>query len=51
MSEDLVNSADNLSYVVESMPTCKTYTLSQGYHFKKWKAKQALYDAEKCNTP
>ena len=28
-----------------------TYTPSQGYHFKKWKAKQALYDAAKCNTP
>ena len=26
------------------MPTCMTYTPSQGYHFKKWKAKQALYD-------
>ena len=33
------------------MPTCKTYTPSQGYHFKKWKAKQALYDAAKCNIP
>ena len=33
------------------MPTCMTYTPSQGYHFKKWKAKQALYDAAKCNTP
>ena len=28
-----------------------TYTPPQGYHFKKWKAKQALYDAAKCNTP
>ena len=28
-----------------------TYTPSQGYHFKKWIAKQALYDAAKCNTP
>ena len=43
--------SDNLSYVVENMPTCMTYTPSQGYHFKKWKAKQALYDAAKCNTP
>ena len=42
--------SDNLSYVVENMPTCMTYTPSQGYHFKKWKAKQALYDAAKCNT-
>ena len=33
------------------MPTCMTYTSSQGYHFKKWKPKQALYDAAKCNTP
>ena len=43
--------SDNISYVVENMPTCMTYTPSQGYHFKKWKAKQALYDAAKCNTP
>ena len=43
--------SDNLSYVVENMPTCMTYTPPQGYHFKKWKAKQALYDAAKCNTP
>ena len=28
-----------------------TYTPPQGYHFKKRKAKQALYDAAKCNTP
>ena len=41
---------DNLSYVAENMPICMTYTPSQGYHFKKWKAKQALYDAAKCNT-
>ena len=27
--------SDNLSYVVENMPTCMTYTPSQGYHFKK----------------
>ena len=33
------------------MPTCISYTPSQGYHFKKWKAKQALYDAAECNTP
>ena len=31
--------SDSLSYVVENMPTCMTYTPSQGYHFKKWKAK------------
>ena len=43
--------SDNRSYVVENMPTCMTYTASQGYHFKKWKAKQALYDTAKCNTP
>ena len=43
--------SDRLSYVVENMPTCMTYTPSQGYHFKNWKAKQALYDAAKCNTP
>ena len=43
--------SDNLSYVVENMPTCMTHTPSQGYHFKKWKAKQALYDASECNTP
>ena len=43
--------SDSLSYVVENMPTCMTYTPSQGYHFKRWKAKQALYDAAKCNTP
>ena len=42
--------SDNLSYVVENMPTCMAYIPSQGYHFKKWKAKQALYDAAKCNT-
>ena len=28
-----------------------TYTPSQGYHFKKWKAKQELIVAAKCNTP
>ena len=33
------------------MFTCMTYTHSQGYHFKRWKAKQALHDAAKCNTP
>ena len=33
------------------MPTCMTYTPPQGYHFKKWKVKQALYDAANCNTP
>ena len=43
--------SDSLSYVVENMPTCMTYTPSQGYYFKKWKAKQAFYDAAKCNTP
>ena len=36
--------SDNLSYVVENMPTCMTNTPSQGYHSKKWKAKQALYE-------
>ena len=29
--------SDNLSYVVENMPTCMTYTPSQGYHFKSGK--------------
>ena len=43
--------SDTLCYVVENMPTYMTYTPSQGYHFKKWKAKQALYDVAKCNTP
>ena len=43
--------SDNLSYFVENILTCMTYTPSQGYHFKKWKAKQALYNATKCNTP
>ena len=43
--------SDKLSYVVENIPTCMTYTPPQGYHFKKWKAKQALYDAANCNTP
>ena len=44
--------SDSLSYIVENMPTCMTYPPpSQGYHFKKWKAKQVLYDAAKCNTP
>ena len=36
--------SDSQSYVVENMPTCMAYTPSQGYHFKMWKAKQALYD-------
>ena len=31
--------SDKLSYIVENMPTCMTYTPSQGYHFKMWKAK------------
>ena len=43
--------SDSVSYVVENMPTCMTYNLSQGYHFKISKTKQALYDAAKCNTP
>ena len=33
------------------MPICIAYTPSQGYHFKRWKAEQALYDASNCNTP
>ena len=32
------------------MPTYIAYIPSQGYHFKKLKAKQALYDASNCNT-
>ena len=43
--------SDSLSYLVENMPACIAYIPSQGYHFKKWKAKQALYDASKCHTP
>ena len=43
--------SDGLSYVVENMPTCMIFIPSQGYHFKKLKAKQALYDAAKFNTP
>ena len=27
------------------------HALTRGHHFKKWKAKQALYDAAKCHTP
>ena len=41
--------SDRLSYVVENMPTCITYTPQQ-YHLKRWKAKQALYDASNCNN-
>ena len=36
---------------MENMPTCITYTPSQGYHFRKLKGKQALHDASNCNTP
>ena len=43
--------SDSLSYVVENMSKCIVYTPSQGYHFQRWKAKQALHDASKCNTP
>ena len=43
--------SDNWSYFVENMPTCMAYTPWQGYHFKRWKAKQALYDVSKCNIP
>ena len=43
--------SDSLCYVAKNMPTCMTYIPSWGYHFKKWKAKQSLYDAAKCNTP
>ena len=43
--------SDSLSYVVENIPTCIAYAPSQGYHFKKWKAKQVLYEASNCNTP
>ena len=43
--------SDRLSYVMENIPTCITYTLSKGYHFKKEKTKQALYDASNCNPP
>ena len=42
---------DSLSYVVDNMPTCITYNPFTEYHFKKWKAKQELYNASKCNTP
>ena len=30
--------SDSLSYVVENMPKCITYTPSQGYHIRKWEA-------------
>ena len=45
--------SDRLSYVVENMPTCIACTppRGQGYHFKKWKSKQAFYDACNSNTP
>ena len=33
------------------MPMCIAYIPLQGYHFKMWKASQALYDASNCNTP
>ena len=33
------------------MSTCMTYIPSQASYFERWKAKQALYDAAKCNTP
>ena len=36
---------------MENIPTCMVYAPPQGYDFKKWKAKQALYDAANCNTP
>ena len=34
--------SDKLSYVVENIPTCMTYTPPRGYHFKKWKAKTSI---------
>ena len=40
-----------LRYVVEHIPTCITYTPSQGYNLKRWKAKHALFDASYCNHP
>ena len=43
--------SDRLCYVAENMPTCITYTPSRGYHFKRWKVKEALFDASNCNTP
>ena len=43
--------SDRLGYVVENMPTYIAFTPSQGYHFKKWKAKEALCDTSNCNTP
>ena len=33
------------------MPTYIAYIPSQGNNFKKWKAKQTLYDTSNCNTP
>ena len=42
--------SDSLGYVVGNQPTCIAYTPSQGYQFKKWKAKKILYDASKRNT-
>ena len=43
--------SDILNYGAENMPTWITYTPSQGYHFKGWKAKQELYDASNYNIP
>ena len=43
--------SDSLRYVVGNMPMCIAYTPSQGYHFKKWKEKQVLYEVFKYNTP
>ena len=43
--------SDSLGYTVKNMPTCMAYSPSQEYHLKKWKEKQALYDASKHNTP
>ena len=43
--------SDRLSYVLENIPTCITYTPSQSNCFKRWKAKQGLCHASNCNTP
>ena len=34
--------SDSLSYVVENMLTCMTYTPSQGYHFKNVESKTSI---------
>ena len=43
--------SDSLCYGVENMPTCMTYTPSQGYHFKSGKQNKHCMMQQSVNAP